>query len=194
MRTAAKLCVKPPSSEGQSGPAARGLVGGLALLVCAAAPAPAQWSYDVVHSFGTNEGASPQAALILASDGQVYGAACVDGGPGVRGTIFRLEDTDAVTVLHTFQPSEGGGCPEELLQASDGNLYGATNIGSPPSFAVAFKMDLAGNFALLHVFNSYTECAEPTGRLVEGLDGFLYGTCSRALYNNGIAYRIDSAE
>jgi uncharacterized repeat protein (TIGR03803 family) len=164
-----------------------------AVLAVVASPASAQWSYDVLHSFSTSEGVGPQASLILASDGHVYGATCGQGDPGGRGTIFRLEDDGTVTVLHTFQPSEGGGCPEELLQASDGYLYGATNVGSPGAPAAAFKMDLAGNFTLLFQFNPSTECAEPTGRLVEGIDGFFYGTCSRALFNDGIAYRIDSA-
>jgi hypothetical protein len=76
-----------------------------------------------------------------------------------------------VTVLHTFQGAEGTGCSVELLQASDGSLYGATNPGGLGS-SVAFKSDLNGTLTVLHTFDPYFECEEPTGRLVEGLDGF----------------------
>lgn len=56
----------------------------------------------VLYSFqGGDDGASPQAALVEATDGALYGTTSA-GGQQNQGTVFRLTLTGSETVLHSF--------------------------------------------------------------------------------------------
>jgi uncharacterized repeat protein (TIGR03803 family) len=88
-------------------------------------------------------------------------------------------NADSLQVLHNFTGTDGSS-PTGLIQASDGNFYGAganggdLNTCSPDGCGTLFKMDTAGNFKLLHVFIA-SDGLYPTG-LVEGSNGRFYGT------------------
>jgi uncharacterized repeat protein (TIGR03803 family) len=83
-------------------------------------------------------GFSPE-GLLLATDGNFYGTTG-EGGPNSAncslyqacGTIFRLTLSGHLTTLYNFCPATGcpgGGAPDYIIQASDGNLYGPTLLG-----------------------------------------------------------------
>ena len=56
----------------------------------------------MLYSFaGGEDGAAPQAALIQASDGALYGTTGA-GGQLNQGTVFRLTLAGGETVLHSF--------------------------------------------------------------------------------------------
>ncbi|PYX55225.1 MAG: hypothetical protein DMG76_18800 [Acidobacteria bacterium] len=89
--------------------------------------------------------------------------------------------------------------PNTLLQSADGNFYGTTGLrgtGNQPVGAI-FKITPSGQFTLLHTFvadqnGSYPNGAGPNS-LVEGNDGFLYGTASGGPFGNsgnGVAFKI----
>jgi uncharacterized repeat protein (TIGR03803 family) len=67
-------------------------------------------------------GAGP-GGLIQATDGNLYGTTYWDGAG--YGTVFQITPGGTLTVLYTFNYTEGfGGTP--LVQATDGNFYGST--------------------------------------------------------------------
>jgi uncharacterized repeat protein (TIGR03803 family) len=67
-------------------------------------------------------------SLLLASDGNLYGAA-PGGGLGKGGVIFRVTPAGALTNVFSFSGIDGRG-PNELMQARDGALYGTTAFSS----------------------------------------------------------------
>ena len=150
-----------------------------------------------LHVFAYSDGANPQAGLIEASDGFLYGTTS-GGGQGtgfVQGTIFRLDFQGTLTVLHTFTgtPSDGAAPATALLQASDGNFYGTTAAGGDTGEGTAFKMLPSGAVTILHSFVGATEGRYLRTSLVEGTAGF-YGTTGDGGANGwGTVFRIDAA-
>ncbi|HTZ98634.1 MAG TPA: choice-of-anchor tandem repeat GloVer-containing protein [Terriglobales bacterium] len=62
-----------------------------------------------------------------------------------------------------------------LSQATDGNLYGATETGGANDRGTIFRLTPSGNHTVVHSFN-FTDGASPLGTPVQGIDGSLYGT------------------
>lgn len=80
---------------------------------------------------GCPDGSNPQAALIQATDGNVYGTTLGDVYFGhSSGTVFKITPEGVLTTLHTFctqRSCPDGGYPEApLVQANDGNFYGTS--------------------------------------------------------------------
>jgi uncharacterized repeat protein (TIGR03803 family) len=141
------------------------------------------------------EGIRPTASLVQASNGVLWGVASQGGAFG-NGTVFNVTTTGVFNVVHTFtetglSPVHEGVHPETRLDVGpDGNFYGTTtNGGASGSFGVVFRMTPAGAITVLHDFVDGTDGAFPTGRLVVGGDGALYGT-TKGLSTAGTVYRI----
>lgn len=153
-------------------------------------------SASVLHTFENEEdGRSPFAGLIQASDGKLYGTTYY-GGPENRGGVFSITLAGEFTSLYRF-PENGkkGKFPyAELVQASDGNLYGTTRVGGQNDMGVVFRIALDGSgFTVLHHFSG-SDGSDPQGVLVEDSDGRLYGTTMRGgSGNRGVIYRISTA-
>jgi uncharacterized repeat protein (TIGR03803 family) len=156
----------------------------------------------VLHSFncdleddgscvaGSEDGITPQAALIEASDGFFYGTT-LEGGARNSGTVFRMDRTGVVTVLHSFDYLTTGVLPRaELIEASDGFFYGTTEAGGTGGYGTVFRMDSSGAMTVLHAFNRSTG-AYPYAALIQADDGFLYGTAPEGgRYGAGVIFRI----
>lgn len=131
---------------------------------------------STLHVMTAAEGAQPS-RLVQASDGNFYGVASRYGiGPptgcgftNACGTFFRVDPDGTLTVLHNFGTTDPAGPTGGLLLASDGFFYGTT-------LTSVYRVDTAGNFTTLHLFDRATEGATLNGPLVEGPDGSLYGT------------------
>jgi uncharacterized repeat protein (TIGR03803 family) len=150
------------------------------------------------------DGAQPVGGLIQATNGNFYGTTvyggtndsvprCSDPGEGC-GTIFEVTPAGRLTTLYSFcsQPDcADGQYPQGgLIQATDGNFYGAASIGAnsgPDCNALGgqgtcgtiFEITPTGTFTTLYSFCSLTNCADganPTAALLQGTDGNLYGT------------------
>ena len=84
-------------------------------------------NFDATGSF--QDGARPYAGLILAPDGSLYGTTG-SGGARNAGTVFRITDDGAFTLIHSFTGGDDGGNPQgDLVFGPDGNLYGTTSQG-----------------------------------------------------------------
>src|SRR5580693_865347 len=104
----------------------------------------------VLHSFaGASDGAEPQAGLVQASDGNLYGTAQF-GGTDSDGIVFKITTAGVETVLYSFTgtATDGANPATPLIEASDGNLYGTTgsggNAGCRGGCGTVFKVSTAG--------------------------------------------------
>ena len=144
---------------------------------------------STLHAFSFGiDGSGPTGGLILAADGSLYGTT-MSGGPSGAGTIFKLDPAGTLTTLHAFDGGRGGGQPfAGLLQASDGNFYGATWQGGTSNRGTVFRLDAAGTLITLHEFRGGFDGGYPYAPLIQMADGHLYGTTS-----DGTVYRLDAA-
>jgi uncharacterized repeat protein (TIGR03803 family) len=153
-------------------------------------------SIEQVHAFSGTDGTSPQAPLVLASDGKFYSTTyeLLDshGTELFLGTIFGVSEDGTFETLHVFNGKDGRHPVSGLIQASDGNLYGATSQGGTAELGVIYRLDLSGNYVVLAAVGDVGVGANPINELVEGLDGKLYGTTSQGGTNAlGTVYTID---
>jgi uncharacterized repeat protein (TIGR03803 family) len=139
--------------------------------------------YTVLKSFagGPGDGANPEARLVQGSDGMLYGTTA-SGGSSSAGTVFKLNtDGTGYTVLKSFAggPGDGNIPRAELVQGSDGALYGTTFAGGPRIYwGTVFKLNTDGTgYTILHNFGNLDfDDGRPLGGLIQGTDGALYGT------------------
>ena len=137
----------------------------------------------VVHVFESgSDGSIPSASLIQASDGNLYGTTQA-GGSGGGGTVFRISNLlgpPIESVVHNFSGgSDGAGPAASLIQASDGNLYGTTELGGANNAGTVFRIsDLSGTPTemVIYSFRGSSDGGDPQASLIEASDGNLYGT------------------
>jgi len=136
----------------------------------------------VLHNFDNTQGDGefPIARLVQGSDGNFYGTT-VDGGAYGYGVVFKTTPTGVFTVLHNMNGTNEGGAPfAGMVQATDGNFYGANNAGGAPSTncpngcGTIFQMTPAGDLSVLYNFDLTTgETANST--LLQHSNGLIYG-------------------
>ncbi len=147
-------------------------------------------SYTSLYSFNQNSGQNP-GGLIQATDGNLYGVTYQAGANG-NGTVFRSTLSGSVTVLYNFcsQPScTDGALPvAPLLQWTDGNFYGTTDVGGAGASGTVFKMTPSGTLTTLHSFDGGDGSIVQAG-LIAGSDGNFYGvTGNGGSSNNGTIF------
>lgn len=142
-------------------------------------------------NFSTNFGLpySPEYGLMQASDGNLYGTT-TQGGINQEGALYRINPlTGQLATLWSFGNDGNGYGPNcNLIQASDSNLYGTTTWGGQngnSSSGTVFRYNLTtGMLTALHSFSG-ADGAAPYAGLVQGSDGYLYGTTSGGGTING---------
>lgn len=158
-----------------------------------------------LHVFRGLEGAVPT-GIVQGRDGAFYGTTTYGGQPGIsplvpgNGTIFRIDTAGNLTLLFVFPGGERGFRPGPLMQGSDGALYG-TAVGGDTLYArlpgLVYRFDPAtGDYRILHTFELrdglYLDGKNPTGKLFQAGDGFLYGTTLQGgPWNAGVVYKVD---
>jgi uncharacterized repeat protein (TIGR03803 family) len=137
--------------------------------------------YQRLSSLGTPPlvGRRPYGGVIQADNGALYGTTA-EGGASNSGTIFLLNPNGSnATNLYTFGLVAGDGqTPMALVQGSDGALYGTTIAGGTNNNnGTAYKINKNGTgYQVLHNFGTVADGKNPQAGLIEGTDGFLYGT------------------
>jgi uncharacterized repeat protein (TIGR03803 family) len=134
---------------------------------------------------------SVYAPLIQATDGNLYGAALGGGAYGC-GTVFRVTPAGKVTILHSFDNTDGCMPYGGLLEARDGSLYGTTSAGSL-GYGTIFTISKGNQFKTLHSFH-FSDGANPMATLIEGANGSLFGTSyAGGIYGWGTVFEFSPA-
>jgi uncharacterized repeat protein (TIGR03803 family) len=118
-------------------------------------------SFTTLYTFsGGDDGSTPSTAVVVGKDGNLYGGTAGHGANG-RGTIFQLTPGGTLTTLHAFDGTDGADA-NSLLQAADGNFYGATYFGgtgpcaatsnAPAGCGTLFEISSGGDFTSLYCF------------------------------------------
>jgi uncharacterized repeat protein (TIGR03803 family) len=99
--------------------------------------------------------------------------------------LFAFSCTD-----NRFQDCPQGLEPQALLQASDGNFYGATSRGGSQNLGTIFRVTPSGKFTPLFSFSG-TNGSSPGQTMVEAADGNLYGTTEfGGEFSTGVVFKI----
>ena len=165
------------------------------LVLCAttAVALPAQ-TFTTLRRFDKTDGAIPDAALVQATNGDLYGTT-YGGGANGGGTVFKITPSGGLTTLYSFLCSQTN-CTDGLdptaglIQGTDGNFYGTTPIGGANKGGTVFKITPRGTLTTLYGFCStpYGLCTDgeyPGAGLVQATNGDLYGTTFEGGANNG---------
>jgi uncharacterized repeat protein (TIGR03803 family) len=157
--------------------------------------------FITLHSFCSRtacaDGQNPYAALIQASDGNLYGTT-LSGGSHGDGTVFKISHNGAFSTLYSFCSRSGctdGEFPQTgLVQASNGNLYGTTILGGAYGSGTIFQLTLSGTLTTLYNVCSQSGC--PDGNylyagLIQAKDGDLYGIMQvGGAHGSGTVFKI----
>jgi uncharacterized repeat protein (TIGR03803 family) len=82
-----------------------------------------------LYSFAGKDGTNPEAGLVQATNGNLYGTTLLGGANGDYGTVFKITPRGELTTLHSFAGKDGANPYAGLVQATNGNLYGTTLRG-----------------------------------------------------------------
>jgi uncharacterized repeat protein (TIGR03803 family) len=140
---------------------------------------------------GGADGASPLAAPIQGSDGNLYGTAAAGGAN--HGVIYKITAAGKFSVLHTFAGSDGGFPQSQLIQGTDGTFYGTTSGGGANgNLGTIFKITPTGKLTTLFSFDS-VRGTSPDASLIQGKDGNFYGSARfGGLYDHGVIFKMNS--
>ena len=138
------------------------------------------YTYSTLVSFPPNSQmgpANPAGQLIIDGQGNLYGTS--QGGgiyapPFGDGTIFEVTPAGVVTVLHSFDGTDGRMPVYKLTRDPQGNLYGTTVAGGTYDLGTVFKLAPDGTETVLYNFPgkgpdgnypNYSVTLDPAGNL-----------------------------
>lgn len=153
--------------------------------------------YNFCSQRNCTDGQFSYGGLVQAADGNFYGTTysggvnvCADGSS--CGTVFKVTPAGKLTTLYSFcgqsDCTDGSAPQAELIQGTDGALYGTTSQGGfyDPGCSyynlgcgTVFKITTAGVLTTLYTFCAQANCAdgaEPLAGLLQATDGNIYGT------------------
>lgn len=168
-------------------------IAGITALFCVAAVASHAQTFTTLHSFDVSDGYDPvYGTLVQGTDGNFYGTTSFGGNPDGTGgcadpdgcgPAFEITSAGKLTTFYKFCSQANctdGQSPfrAALVQASNGNLYGATSEVPPVSGGTIFGINHAGTLSTLFSF-----CFKPTcpigfslNTMVQAPNGAIYGT------------------
>jgi uncharacterized repeat protein (TIGR03803 family) len=156
--------------------------------------------YSVVHSFqgGPTDGNQSYAPLVQTGDGRLFGTTSF-GGANNMGCVFELTAEGVLTVLHSFDGTDGTFPQWGLTLARDGSLYGTTVLGGDSNGGTIYRIGRNGSFSVLYSFEPGVSGAAPT-RLIQARDGRFYGVAtmggtpiSPGTFGGGTIFRMTAA-
>lgn len=159
-------------------------------------------AFTKLHNFTQDDGYSPKGSLIQATNGKLYGLTSDGGSTSFNGSLFEYDIINNIfTKKYSFNQSESGSHPNgDLLQATNGKLYGVTQEGGGTqngyfSQGVLFEYDITTNTYLnKHRFidSNSQSVRMPQRNIIQGANGKLYGvTKYGGQSGNGVIFEFD---
>ncbi len=146
--------------------------------------------------FEDSNGAFPRGSLIEASDGKLYGMVAYGGNYG-KGVLFQWDPLiNKFTKKYDFREGTNGFVPEgNLLQASDGKLYGIASGGGVYGYGVIFEWNLNNElYTKRFDFDGTGNGSPQGGSLLQAKNGKLYGAAVHGgIQNAGVIFELDLA-
>jgi uncharacterized repeat protein (TIGR03803 family) len=147
-----------------------------------------KWREQVLYSFcpstGCTDGEEPDTPLYVDSTGNIYGTTYF-GGQNTSGVVFELSPNGTgytASVLYSFcaqtNCADGEAPYGGVIMDGAGNLFGTTGNGGGAGLGVLFELSPNGSqwdYSLLDNFKG-PNGSGPTGAMIFGSDGNLYGT------------------
>ncbi|MEM6735557.1 MAG: choice-of-anchor tandem repeat GloVer-containing protein, partial [Bacteroidota bacterium] len=161
--------------------------------------------YKVHYHFTGADGANPQGALIVDSNGLLWGMT-ENGGEDDHGVIFtfdRSRDTNnnAYSVIHYFNPSntinddmKDGSSPRSALTLANSRLWGVTFEGGNYDEGVIFSIDevTKSDYQIGYSWSPDDDGANPLCDLVIEGERLLGTVTDGGLFNDGLIFSIKS--
>ena len=138
-----------------------------------------------LHDFTQAEGGFPYGAPVQGKNGTFYGVL------GNLSKAYSITLSGAFELLRRPAPYDS---EAPLVLASNGILYGTTYEGGSYGYGTVFRMSLTGSTTVIYNFD-LTHGGCPYGALVQGSDGFLYGTaaCGGSGANSqGVVFKLST--
>ncbi len=124
---------------------------------------------------GLLNGGQPVGRMIEIS-GKLYGVTAL-GGTYDDGVIFEYNlSTGVFTKKIDFNGTKGRYANGGLMLATNGKLYGATSAGGAHDVGALYEYNLSANTLTLKSSFANISSQGPWGELVQGGDGYIYGT------------------
>jgi uncharacterized repeat protein (TIGR03803 family) len=163
------------------------------MLVATTSMVQAQTYTDLFDFDGAAHGCCQTYPGVMAQgrDGNLYGTTNSGGSFGEGAVIKLAPGTGAVTLLHSFNFTDGLGPRGGLSLGLDGNFYGTTYQGGAHSAGEVFQITPSGTLTVIYSFANGTDSAYPYTPPVPAPDGNLYGTTANSAGRT--VYKITTA-
>jgi len=135
---------------------------------------------SVLANFNATDGAYPTGSLVEDSSGDLFGTTDAGGTYGY-GTVFEwVKSTDTISVLASFNFTDGAAPNGSLIEDSSGDLFGTTNEGGTGSNyggdGTVFEwVKSTGKISVLANFTGINGANPEAGMIADG-SGNLFGT------------------
>ena len=147
--------------------------------------------FTVLHSFNHDH---PSTRLTQARTGKLYGASYYIDEFSAFNYVYEISLSGAYQVIHSLQDNEGF-LANDLIQASDGNLWdtssaGGTNLGQ---YGAVFALTTGGSFLKTYAFD-FKNGWFPGDTAIQAADGKFYGMTEEgdANYGQGVVWTLDA--
>ncbi len=133
-----------------------------------------------------NDGCSPDAGLVQATDGNFYGVT-VAGGTTGNGVIFQITPAGAYSILYNFDGTHGANPESTPMQHTNGKIYGLTYGGGTCRQGVVYSFDMG-----LGPFVSLVSTTGKVGKTVEVLGQGFTGTTAVSFNGTAATFKVGS--
>jgi uncharacterized repeat protein (TIGR03803 family) len=140
--------------------------------------------------------------LVSDASGNLYGTTLYNAiyeTDDIHEAVFKINSSGDFSMFAELPSTSGSYSVAPLIQGSDGNFYGTTQLDGASGIGTVIQITTTGTVNVLHTFAGTGDGGQPGGALVEGPDGYFYGTtdgdASLTAENgaNGTFFRITPA-
>jgi uncharacterized repeat protein (TIGR03803 family) len=129
-----------------------------------------------LKDLATAVGNAPFSGLFKAANGLLYGTTSTGAANGFGSLFAYTPGTNSLVKLHDLLETDGTQSLSDVMQASNGLLYGTSSTGGAFGFGSLWTYDITNStFTRIYSFNQL-QGAAPAGDILEATNGKLYGT------------------